>query len=122
MTAEQERRASFQRQIDDRIASLQQVIAKARERSASCSPCPPARSILIATTPNSSFVSTGGLTIFTIDMDRSSPASSVFEDNENEVHAVGDDNPLSKRPTLSREEEVMAKRVALGVLDSNTGT
>jgi len=55
-------------------------------------------------------------------MDRSSPASSVFADNENEVHAVGDDNPLSKRPASSREEGVMAKRVALGVLDSNTGT
>ena len=56
---------------------------------------------------------------FTPNVDCPSPTSSVFEDSENEIPIADNGNPLLKHPASSREEGVMTKRVALGVLDSN---
>lgn len=119
MTPDQERRASFLREREEYASSLERIIAQARERSASCSPSQPARSTAIAPV-NSSCISMSGSMTLTTNVDCSSPISSVFEDSENEVSVAHDSNRLSKRPVLSRGEEVPAKRVALGVLDSNT--
>ena len=68
---------------------------------------------------NSSFTAINESTTFAANVDCSSPISSVFEDSENEVPVADDSNRLLKRPTPSRGEGVIIKRVALGVLDSN---
>jgi hypothetical protein len=119
MNLDQERRASFLREREEYASSLERIIAQARERSVSCSPSQPARSMAI-TPANSSCVSTSGSMTLTTNVDCSSPISSVFEDSENEVPVANDSNRLSKRPASSRGERVTTKRVALGVLDSNT--
>jgi hypothetical protein len=115
VTPDQERRASFLREREEYASSLKRIIAQARERSASCSPCQSARSMAIAPVNSSSTAINESMT-FTTNADCS---SSVFEDSENEVPIADDSNRLSKRPASSRGEGVMTKRVALGVLDSN---
>jgi hypothetical protein len=107
------------REREEYASSLERIIAQARERSVSRSPSQPARSMAI-TPANSSCVSTSGSMTLTTNVDCSSPISSVFEDSENEVPVANDSNRLSKRPASSRGERVTTKRVALGVLDSNT--
>jgi hypothetical protein len=117
VTPDQERRASFLREREEYASSLEQIIAQARERSASCSPCQTTRSIAIAPV-NLSFTAMNETMTFTTIVDCSS-LSSVFEDSENEVLVVDDSNRLSKRPASSQGEGVIPKRIALGVLDSN---
>ncbi|KAH7109135.1 ATP-dependent DNA helicase [Dactylonectria macrodidyma] len=116
-TPDQGRRTSFLREREEFASSLQRIIANARESSAPCSPhlsTPP-----MAPVPaNSSSTSISGLMTST-NANCSAAISSVFEDSENEVPGVVDGNRLSKRPTSSRGEGEMAKRVALGVLDPN---
>ena len=119
MSPDQERRASFLREREEYASSLERIITQARERSASCSPSQPTRSMAIVPV-NSSCISTSRSITLTTKGDRSSPISSVFEDSENEIPVANDSNQLSKRPISSRGEGVRAKRVALGVLDSNT--
>ena len=118
MTPDQERRASFLREREEYASSLERIIAQARGRSASCSPSQPARSMGRAPV-NSSCISTSRSMTLTTNVDCSSPISSVFEDSESEISITDDSNRLSKRPILSQGDEVTAKRVALGVLDSN---
>jgi helicase-like protein/RAD3-like DEAD/DEAH box helicase len=118
ITPDQERRASFLREREEYASSLERIIAQARERSASCSPCQSTPSMAIAPV-NSSSTAINESMIFTTNVDCSSPISSVFEDSEDEVPVADDGNRLSKRPASSRGEGVPTKRVALGVLDSN---
>jgi hypothetical protein len=119
ITPDQERRASFLRKRDEYISSLEQVIARARENSMSCSPHPTDRSVS-GELFNSSFASAAESITSTIDTVRSFITSDIFEESESEALAIYDDSRLSKRPASSREERIAAKRVALGVLDSNT--
>jgi superfamily II DNA helicase RecQ len=118
ITPDQQRRASFLREREEYASSLERVIAKARDRSASCLPSQSTRSMAIApvdpsVTPANEFMTS------TIIVDCSSPISSVFEDSANEGRVTDTISPLSKRPASSRGEGVMTKRVALGVLDFN---
>jgi superfamily II DNA helicase RecQ len=117
VTPDQERRASFLREREEYASSLKRIIAQARERSASCSPSKPAAMAIAPV--NSSCISMSGSMTLTTNVDCSSPMSSIFEDSGDEVLVANNSNPLSKRPASSRVEGVMAKRIALGVLDSN---
>src|SRR4051812_2545773 len=112
MTTEQERRASFLREREEYASSLEKIIAQARERSTSCSLSHPARSMAISPV-NSWCTSTSRPIILTTNADCSSPISSVFEDNENEIPVANDSNRLSKRPASSKGEGVTTKRFAL---------
>lgn len=116
-TPDQGERAAFLREREEFASSLQRIIANAREGPASCSPHPstPPTAPVPA---NSSSVSISGLMTST-NANCSAAISSVFEDSETEVPGVGGGNRLSKRPTSSRGEGEMTKRVALGVLDLN---
>lgn len=117
MTPDQGRRASFLREREEFASSLQRIIAKARECSASCSPHP-STSPLPPAPANSSSTSMGG-SMTSTNVDHSLAISSVFENSENGMPGVTDGNRLSKRPASNRGGGETPKRVALGVLDSN---
>jgi hypothetical protein len=118
ITPDQQQRVSFLREREEYASSLERIIAQARERSASCSPCQSTRSMVMAPVHSSSTAINESMTI-TTNVDCSSPMASVFEDSENEVPVADDSNRLLKRPASSRGEGGITKRVALGVLDSN---
>ena len=106
MTPDQERRVLFARDREEYASSLERIIARAREVSASCTSNPP--------TPSTPGLSTNSLgTCCSPDM------SSVLDASDNEAPGAIDDNRTSKRPALSRGRRPIPKRVALGVLDPN---
>jgi hypothetical protein len=116
-TPEQER-APCMHDEEGYTSALEQIIAQARDGSASCSPSQSTRSMAIVPV-DPSFTTTNELMTSTIIVDCSSPVSSVVEDSDNGGRVTDIISPLSKRPASSRGEGVMTKRVALGVLDIN---
>ncbi|KAH7112789.1 ATP-dependent DNA helicase [Dactylonectria estremocensis] len=116
MTPDQERRVLFAQEREEYASSLERIIAQAREASASCSPYP--HTPAMPTESANSSTSMGRSTTPT-DVDYSSAISAVLEDGENDATGVIDGNRASERPASSRGKEVMTKRIALGVLDSN---
>ena len=117
-TPGQERRAPFLHKREEYALSLEQPIAQARDRSVSYSPPQSTQSMAIAPV-DPSFTATNKLMESTINVDCSSPIFSIFEDSENEGRVVDTISQVLKRPASSRGEGVMAKRVALDVLDFN---
>ena len=114
----QERRAIFEEARSDHIATLERVITEARARSASCSPCPPSRSM----PPGSiSFdtSSTKGISIFRdSQIEDSSQSSCVTMDSGIEEPLVNNNRHELKRPAQTQEGPT-TKRLPLGPLDSN---
>ncbi|EFY94592.1 DEAD/DEAH box helicase [Metarhizium robertsii] len=100
MTPYQGRRASFLREREEFASSLQRIIAKARENSASCSSYP-STPTMVPAPANTPCTSISGLMTST-NVTSSAAISNVFEDSENEVPGVLDGNRLLKRPSSSR--------------------
>ncbi len=114
----QERRAIFEEARSDHIATLERIIAGARARSASCSPCPPSRSM---PTGSMSFntSSTDGISIFRDShVEDSSQSSCVTMDIGVEEPLVNNNRHELKRPAQTQEGPT-TKRLPLGPLDSN---
>jgi hypothetical protein len=115
---DQEQRASFLQEREEYASSLERIIAKARESAASCSPYPSTPAVSQGP-ENSSFTSLGE-SITSTNVGYSSTTSSGFEASGNEMPGTTEGDQLSKCPTSSRGGGELTKRVALGVLDSNT--
>ncbi|KAF4464740.1 DEAD-like helicase [Fusarium albosuccineum] len=117
MTPDQERRVLSAQKREQYASSLERIIAKAREASGPCSPYPHSPALSIASA-NSSLTSMGRSATPT-GVGYSSTISGILEDSKVEVTGVGGGDRASEGPASRREKGVTAKRVALGVLDSN---